>query len=94
MPVAAARKPLNLVYGVDENPPIAVTVASALQHVSLISIFLLFPLLVCREAQLSADGTLEPREVSTRVNRVANDDPACLEAASGEEVRRRPSAPP
>jgi len=59
MPVAAARKPLNLLYGVDENPPIAVTVASALQHVSLISIFLLFPLLVCREAQLSADGTLD-----------------------------------
>ncbi len=58
------RKPLNIVYGVDENPPLGVTVVSALQHVGLISIFLLFPLLVCREAQLSPDKILDVLSLS------------------------------
>ena len=49
------KKPPGLIYGVDDVPPLAVTVLSGLQHVGLISIFLLFPLLVCREAGLSSD---------------------------------------
>jgi NCS2 family nucleobase:cation symporter-2 len=64
MPTSVARKPLNIVYGVDENPPLGVTVVSALQHVGLISIFLLFPLLVCREAQLSPDKILDVLSLS------------------------------
>jgi len=59
MPTSIARKPLNIVYGVDENPPLGVTAVSALQQVGLISIFLLFPVLVCREAQLSPGKTLD-----------------------------------
>jgi len=56
---AVKKKPLSLIYGVDENPPFGVTVVSALQHVGLISIFLLFPLLVCREARLAPDAVLD-----------------------------------
>ena len=50
------KKPPGLIYGVDDVPPLAVTVLSGLQHVGLISIFLLFPLLVFREAGLSSDA--------------------------------------
>ena len=44
------KKPVNLVYGVDESPPLAVTVFSGVQHVSLIAIYLVYPLLVFRVA--------------------------------------------
>lgn len=64
MPTRVARKPLNIVFGVDDKPPLGVTAVSALQHVGLISIFLLFPLLVCREAQLSQDTTLDVLSLS------------------------------
>jgi NCS2 family nucleobase:cation symporter-2 len=64
MPNPIARKPLNIVYGVDERPPLGVTVLSALQHVGLISIFLIFPLVVCREAHLSPAGVLDVLSLS------------------------------
>lgn len=51
------RKPPNIVYGVDEAPPFGVTVLSGFQHVGLISIFLLYPLLVSREGSLSVEQT-------------------------------------
>ncbi len=47
------KKPGNLVYGVDETPPVPVTVLSALQHVGLVAIFLVYPLVVSREAGAS-----------------------------------------
>ena len=58
------RKRAGILYGVDERPPLGVTVLSALQHVGLISIFLLFPLLVCREARLSPDKVLDVLSLS------------------------------
>jgi xanthine permease XanP len=51
------RKPVNIVYGVDDRPPLAVTALSGLQHIGLISIFLLFPLAVAREAGLTDEQT-------------------------------------
>jgi NCS2 family nucleobase:cation symporter-2 len=48
------KKPANLIYGAEEIPPAGVTFVSGLQHVGLISIFLLFPLLVFRDAGLAA----------------------------------------
>jgi xanthine permease XanP len=51
------RKPVNIVYGVDDRPPLAVTALSGLQHIGLISIFLLFPLTVAREAGLTDEQT-------------------------------------
>ncbi len=47
------KRPSTLVYGVDETPPIPVTVLSALQHVGLVAIFLVYPLVVSREAGAS-----------------------------------------
>ncbi|MGH8634432.1 MAG: uracil-xanthine permease family protein, partial [Burkholderiales bacterium] len=57
MATPSARKPANVVYGVDEAPPFGVTALSGLQHVGLISIFLLYPLLVSREGGLSVEQT-------------------------------------
>ena len=64
MSTSVKKKPLSIVYGVNENPPFGVTVLSAFQHVGLISIFLLFPLLVCREAHLAPDKILDVLSLS------------------------------
>jgi len=47
------RKPVDLVYGVDDVPPSHVIVLSGLQHVGLVTIFLIFPLLVLKESRVS-----------------------------------------
>lgn len=44
------KKPREVVYGVAEAPPAGVTVLSALQHVALMSINLIYPVLIGREA--------------------------------------------
>jgi xanthine permease XanP len=49
------RKPANLVYGVDEAPPHLVTLISAVQHVAVIAIFMIYPLIIGRAAGASAD---------------------------------------
>jgi len=45
-------RPPELLYAVDETPPAAVLVASALQHVAVIAITLIFPLILGAEAKL------------------------------------------
>jgi xanthine permease XanP len=42
------KKPASLVYGVEESPPPLVTVLNGIQHVGLIAINLVYPLLVFR----------------------------------------------
>lgn len=49
------RKPTNVVYGVDEAPPLGVVLFSGLQHVGLASIFLVYPVLVAQAAGASAE---------------------------------------
>jgi NCS2 family nucleobase:cation symporter-2 len=44
------RKPPGILYGVGETPPRAVTALSGLQHVALMSINLIYPVLIAREA--------------------------------------------
>lgn len=61
------RKPTGIVYGVDETPPAGITVLSGLQHVGLVSVILLFPLLVGREAGLSPEESLDLLSVSMLV---------------------------
>jgi xanthine permease XanP len=46
-------RPSELLYAVDETPPPAVVVASALQHVAVIAITLVFALIIGREAELT-----------------------------------------
>ena len=62
MATPTARKPVNIVYGVDEVPPFGVTVLSGFQHVGLISIFLVYPLLVSREGGLFRGADLRQPE--------------------------------
>jgi xanthine permease XanP len=40
------RKPASIVYGLDESPPVMVTIMNGLQHVGVIAINLVYPLLV------------------------------------------------
>jgi xanthine permease XanP len=59
-PHAAARKPAGLVYSSDETPPAAITIISAVQHVAVIAIFMIYPLIIARAAGAGADeiGTI------------------------------------
>ena len=52
------KKPPNLVYGGDETPPAAITVISAVQHVGVMAIFLIYPLIVARAAGAPPDETV------------------------------------
>jgi len=51
------KKPPQLVYGSDERPPLAITIISALQHVAVVAIFLIYPLIVARAADVSPQQT-------------------------------------
>src|SRR3954465_9309760 len=46
MPVP--KKPATLIYGLEESPPLAVTVLNGVQHVALIAVNLVYPLLIFR----------------------------------------------
>ncbi|MCC6197030.1 MAG: purine/pyrimidine permease [Burkholderiales bacterium] len=49
------RKPASLSYGVDDTPPLAVNVLSGLQHVGMMSIYLIYPAIVAQAAGGSAE---------------------------------------
>jgi xanthine permease XanP len=51
------RKPPNIVYGVNDVPPRAVTLLSGLQHVGLMSIYLVYPVLIAKATNASAEVT-------------------------------------
>lgn len=52
---AIPRKPATLAYGLHELPPAAVTWISAVQHVGVSAIFMVYPLIIARQAGLSTD---------------------------------------
>jgi NCS2 family nucleobase:cation symporter-2 len=56
-----------MAFWLNETPPLGVTIFSGLQHVGLVSIFLLVPVLVCREAGLSPDKTVDVLALSMLV---------------------------
>ena len=62
-----AGKPSNLIYGVDDKPPLSVTLILGFQHICLISIGLTFPVLMVREA----GGTPEQAERMVAVSMIA-----------------------
>jgi hypothetical protein len=45
-------RPPDLIYAVDENPPPAILVVSALQHIALMAITLIFPI-ICGKVQIA-----------------------------------------
>jgi xanthine permease XanP len=49
------RKPANLVYGVEEVPPPLVVLITAIQHVGVIAIFMVYLLMIGREANVASD---------------------------------------
>jgi xanthine permease XanP len=48
------KKPASLVYGSDERPPTAIVIVSAIQHVGVIAIFMIYPLIIARQAGVPA----------------------------------------
>jgi xanthine permease XanP len=47
------KKPAELIYGVDDVPPLYIILLSGLQHVGLVTIFLIYPLLIVKEVGAS-----------------------------------------
>lgn len=54
------RKPPNILYGVDETPPLGINALSGLQHVALMAVYLVFP-------GLLAQASGSPPEVAASV---------------------------
>lgn len=52
-------KPSGITYAVDDIPPAAILLISALQHVAIMAITLIFPLILARDAHLNATQTLD-----------------------------------
>ncbi|MDD4189938.1 MAG: hypothetical protein PHI28_01285 [Mangrovibacterium sp.] len=52
------RKPANLIYGVDDKPPFMMSLMMGTQHVCLMFITMILPVVIVR--QLS--GTITPQE--------------------------------
>jgi xanthine permease XanP len=52
-------RPPDLIYAVDERPPWAILVVSAFQHIGLMAITLIFPIIIAREANLSGTQFLD-----------------------------------
>jgi xanthine permease XanP len=52
-------RPTSLIYAVDEVPPPAILIISAIQHVAVMAITLIFPLILAREANLPATQILD-----------------------------------
>ncbi|HWE73261.1 MAG TPA: solute carrier family 23 protein [Stellaceae bacterium] len=48
------KKPANIVYGAEEQPPRLVTLVSGVQHVAVIAIFMVYPLVIGRVVGASA----------------------------------------
>ncbi len=65
--ITPAKKPASIVYWVNDAPPLGVTVLSGLQHVGLVSIFLLVPVLACRQAGLSPEKIVDVLALSMLV---------------------------
>jgi xanthine permease XanP len=52
-------RPPDLIYAVDEDPPWVIMVVSALQHIGVMAITLIFPIIIAREANLSGTQFLD-----------------------------------
>ncbi len=61
------NKPANLVYGVEDIPPTPVRWFSAIQQVAITSIYLIYPLIVIRQAQLDIGTTISILQVGCLV---------------------------
>ena len=53
------KKPPDIVHGLEETPPAVVTILCGVQHVGLIAINLVYPLLVFRVAETPAKAVVD-----------------------------------
>lgn len=53
------RKPANIVFSADERPPLGVLLGNGVQHIALLSIYLVYPILIARAAGLPEDKVLD-----------------------------------
>ncbi|HXE29039.1 MAG TPA: solute carrier family 23 protein [Stellaceae bacterium] len=53
------KKPANIVYGAEERPPGLVTLVSGVQHVAVVAIFMVYPLVIGRAAGAPANEISE-----------------------------------
>jgi NCS2 family nucleobase:cation symporter-2 len=65
-------RPPGLIYAVDDHPPWGILVVSALQHIGLMAITLIFPIIIAREANLSGTQFLDLVSLSMLGLGVAN----------------------
>ncbi|WP_283814541.1 uracil-xanthine permease family protein [Bradyrhizobium australiense] len=65
-------RPPGLIYAVDDHPPWVILVVSALQHIGLMAITLIFPIIIAREANLSGTQFLDLVSLSMLGLGVAN----------------------
>jgi len=61
------KKPRNIVYGVDDIPPRGVLLLSGVQHVGLVAIFLLVPVIACRQAGMPPEKIIDVLSLSMLV---------------------------
>jgi xanthine permease XanP len=83
------KKPPNLVYGSDDSPPVPITVISAIQHVGVMAIFLIYPLVVARAAGAPPDEVVSILRLSMLALAIA----VALQAISRGPVGSRFLAP-
>ncbi len=58
------KKPPALAFGAEEKPSAPVTWISAVQHLGVVSIFMVYPLILARQAGLGAGR--DPQHAATR----------------------------
>src|SRR5215216_5038676 len=56
---ANAKKPVSLIYGVNDQPPAMITVSNAVQQVGIIAINLVYPIVIFRAASASTSTSSE-----------------------------------
>jgi len=49
-------KPATIAFGVDDRPPTTLVIATAIQHLGVVAMFLIYPLVICKQAGLGADA--------------------------------------
>jgi NCS2 family nucleobase:cation symporter-2 len=85
----AFNKPANLLYGVEDTPPRQVIWFSALQQMAIATIYIIYPLIVIREAGLALGQTISILQFSCLVLGIA----AVLQALPRGPVGSRLMAP-
>src|SRR5215218_1916806 len=86
-------RPPELLYAVDEKPPAGVLVMSAIQHVMVIAITLVFPLILAREGGIQGSHILDLVSLSMLALGASTLIYACIPDMSAAAIYVRPAIP-